>query len=123
MDRLSLKRHRLQRRIRRVKFALRSDGERKRLLLKKTNRYLMAHIVDDATGRTLCHASTFEKSFAAEWTGSAKNREAARKLGEVIAARAKEKGITRVYFDRRGRLYHGKIADFADRAREAGLEF
>lgn len=109
--------------MRRVKFALRSDGERKRLLLKKTNRYLMAQIVDDATGRTLCQASTFEKSFAAEVKGSAKNREAARKLGEVIAARAKEKGITKVLFDRRGRLYHGKVADFADKAREAGLEF
>jgi large subunit ribosomal protein L18 len=106
-----------------VKFSLQSDGERKRLLLRKTNRYLIAQIVDDETGRTLCQATTFEKSFASEVKGSAKNREAARKLGEIIASRAKEKGITKVYFDRRGRLYHGKVAEFADRAREAGLEF
>lgn len=121
MERLLLKRHKLERRMRRVKSALKSSGERKRLLLKKTNRYLMAQIIDDQTGITICQAATFEKGFSSE--GSSKNRGAAKKLGEMIAARAKEKGVTKVLFDRRGRLYHGKIADFADQARESGLEF
>ncbi len=123
MDRLALKRHRLERRVRRVKKALIVKGERKRLLLKKSNRYLLAQVVDDITGKTICQAATFEKGIAAELKGSGKNRAAAQKLGEMIAARAKEKGVTRVVFDRRGAPYHGKVAEFADKAREAGLEF
>lgn len=122
MERLLLKRHKLERRMRRVKSALKSSDERKRLVLKKTNRYLLAQIIDDKTGTTLCQAATFEKNFDST-DKSHKNRAAAKKLGETIAARAKEKGITKVVFDRRGRLYHGKIADFADQARESGLEF
>lgn len=123
MDRLSLKRHRLERRVTRVRHAIVPGTERKRLLLHKTNKHLVAQIVDDKTGNTVCQASTLEKSFAAEVKGGKKNREAAKRLGAILAKRATEKGIKKVYFDRRGRLYHGKIADFADQAREAGLEF
>lgn len=123
MDRVSLKRRRLERRVTRVKRSIRTSPDRKRLLLNKSNRYLCAQIIDDETGRTLCHASTLEKGFAEAVKGSKKNREAAAKLGEIIAKRALEHGIKKVAFDRRGRLYHGKIARFADQARESGLEF
>lgn len=123
MDRLSLKRHRLERRVTRVRHAIVPGTDRKRLLLHKTNKHLVAQIIDDKTGNTVCQASTLEKSFAAEGKGGRNNREAAKRLGAILAKRATEKGIKQVYFDRRGRLYHGKIADFADQAREAGLEF
>lgn len=123
MDRLSLKRHRLERRVTRVRHAIVPGTDRKRLLLHKTNKHLVAQIIDDKTGNTVCQASTLEKSFAAEVKGGRNNREAAKRLGAILAKRATEKGIKQVYFDRRGRLYHGKIADFADQAREAGLEF
>jgi len=122
MDRIGLKQRRLARRIRRVKFGLQLESGRSRLVFKKSNRYLLAQIIDDTTGNVLCQASTFEKSFEAA-KGSKKNRESAKQLGKIIAERAKAKGVSAVLFDRRGRLYHGKVADFADQAREAGLEF
>tara|TARA_B100001939_G_scaffold344557_1_gene359241 strand:- start:31215 stop:31481 length:267 start_codon:yes stop_codon:yes gene_type:complete len=88
-------------------------------VLNRTNKYLFAQIVDDENGSVVCSASTLEKGY----NGPRKNLEAAKKLGEMLAGRAKEKGVTRVVFDRRGRLYHGRMASFADAAREGGLEF
>lgn len=119
MNRLQLKQRRLKRRIYRVRKAIQPKTARHRLVFNRSNRYLSAQLVDDATGVTLCSAATNEKGFAVQ----GKNKEAARKLGEVIAERASGKGIKQVVLDRRGILYHGRIAEFAAAARDKGLEF
>ena len=119
MDRSSDKKSRLQKRIKGVRYKIRPKSERFRLVFNRSNRYLSAQVVDDKSGRTLCSASTMEKKFE----GAKKNREAAKKLGEMVAERAKSKNATRVFLDRRGILYHGRIAEFADAARASGLEF
>lgn len=119
MDRLLDKQKRLERRVKRVKAAILSRHPRPRLVFNRSNKYLSCQIIDDGKGITLCAATTSEKNFE----GSTQNKGAAKKLGEIIAARAKEKGVKEVVLDRRGRLYHGRIAAFADAARENGLEF
>ena len=78
-----------------------------------------AQIIDDVNGVTLVSANTLEKEFE----GATGNCEAAKKVGAVLAERAKEKGIEEVVFDRGGYVYHGRIAALADGAREAGLKF
>ncbi len=119
MDRLGIKRARLGRRIERVRYGIRSRNMRPRLVFHRSNRYLSAQVIDDASGRTLCSATTSGKSFSA----NRKNKEAAAKLGAMMAERALAKGIKSVVLDRRGRLYHGRVSAFADAAREKGLEF
>ena len=119
MHRLELKRTRLKRRVARVRNDIKARNPRPRLVLNRTNKYLWVQIIDSAGSATICAASTREKDFS----GSKKNKDAAKKLGELIATRAQEKGIKQVVLDRRGRLYHGRIAAFADAAREKGLEF
>lgn len=119
MNRLLEKNKRLQKRIKRVKFSIRSRHPKPRLVFVRSNRYLSAQIVDDLKGETIVAATTMEKTYK----GPTGNKEAAKNLGALIAERAKEKGVTRVVLDRRGRLYHGRISVFADAAREKGLEF
>jgi large subunit ribosomal protein L18 len=119
MDRLRHKKVRLERRRKRVKSAIISRNPRPRLVFNRSNRYLACQLIDDQKGLTICAASTNEKDFS----GPKKNKEAAEKLGKMIAERAKEKGVKSVALDRRGILYHGRIAAFADAARENGLEF
>jgi len=77
-------------------------------------------LIDDTKGVTLASASTLEKDLDLE---STKNIEAAKKVGELIAKRALEKGYKKVVFDRGGYLYHGRVKALAEAAREAGLEF
>ncbi len=114
----------IQRRKKRVKFATASnDIERKRLLIVKTNRYLYAQIIDNITGKTIVSAGTFSQMLGFGDTFSKKNKETAIALGKKIAELAKEKNITKVYLDRNGYKYTGRIAAFADAAREAGLQF
>ncbi len=120
MNRLVEKRERLGRRIQRVRFAVKSRHPRPRLVFKRSNRFLWAQLVDDQKGSTICAASTREKSFEGD---SKKTKEAATKLGQVLAQRALEKGVKAVVLDRRGGQYHGRIKAFADSARESGLEF
>ena len=76
-------------------------------------------IIDDVNGATLASASTVEKG----WDGRGNTVDAATKVGELVASRAKDAGINSVVFDRGGNLYHGRVAALADAAREAGLEF
>lgn len=124
MNRLELKKIRLERRKKRVKFAtLPKDPERKRLIIIKSNRYLYAQIVDNQTGKTILSLGTFSKKLGIPENKSKKNLEAARLLGQEIAKMALERGIQKVYLDRRGRKYTGKIKAFADASREAGLQF
>ena len=90
-----------------------------RLAVYRSNKNISAQIIDDVAGVTLVSASTLEAGF--EGIGS--NKEAAKKVGMAIAEKALAKGIDTVVFDRGGYLYHGRVAELAEGAREGGLEF
>ena len=91
---------------------------RPRLVVTRSARHIVAQVVDDGVGRTIASASSLEVDLrAAEGNKTAK----ARKVGELIAARAKAAGIEAVVFDRGGNKYHGRVAAVADGAREGGL--
>lgn len=111
-----------ERRIDRSRYKLRKLGDRPRLVFNKTNRYLIAQIIDDEKGSTIAYAISSEKSFPVQGY-SRKNKDAAKHLGKIIAERAKVKGVEKVMLDRSGMIYHGKLAAFADSAREGGLDF
>ena len=117
---LRKKQQRRQRRIKRVRKKVRGTAERPRLTVYRSNRYIYAQIIDDTRGVTLCAASSLDKEFNPKL---GKNVDSAKKVGELIAKRALEKGIKKVVFDRRGYKYHGRIKALADAAREAGLDF
>ena len=80
---------------------------------------IYAQLIDDVNGVTLASANTLEKAFE----GAAGNCEAAKKVGQLLAERAKEKGIEEAVFDRSGYLYHGRVAALAEGARDGGLKF
>jgi len=94
--------------------------QRPRLVVKRSSRHIAVQVIDDLAGRTLVSASTLEADVRA-LDGDKKAKAA--KVGELVAARAKNAGISAVVFDRGGNAYHGRIAALADAAREAGLEF
>lgn len=104
----------------RVRAKLSGTPARPRLNVFRSNKHIYAQLIDDVNGVTLASASTLDKDFGQE---SAANLEAAQKIGELVAKRAVEKGITSVVFDRGGYLYHGRVKALADAARENGLEF
>lgn len=111
-----------ERRHRRVRGRISGTPERPRLNVYRSNKHIYAQVIDDVSGRTIVSASTLDKEFAGqEEHGS--TMEAARKIGELVAKRALEKGLSAVVFDRGGYLYHGRIQALADAAREAGLQF
>ena len=109
-------------RTRRGRYKLKHNGDRPRLVFNKSNRYLMAQIIDDKSGSTLAYAVSSEKDFPVKGF-SVKNKTAAVELGKRIAKRAIDKGLKQVMLDRSGIIYHGKLAAFADSAREGGLDF
>jgi large subunit ribosomal protein L18 len=92
--------------------------ERPRLVVTRSARHILVQVVDDTVGRTLVSASTLEADLRA--LGSDKTAKA-RKVGELVAARAKAAGIDSVVFDRGGNKYHGRVAAVAEGAREGGL--
>lgn len=92
---------------------------RPRVAVSRTNKHISVQVIDDLSGRTLAAASSVEKGIDA--TGS--NRDGATKVGEVLATRMKDAGITTVVFDRGGFSYHGRVAALADALRKEGLEF
>lgn len=106
----------------RVRRKVRGTAERPRLSVFRSHKHMYAQIIDDDRGHTLVAASTLDPEVRqkVESTGTV---EAARVVGEVLAARAKAKGIDRVVFDRGGYLYHGRVAALAEGARAGGLEF
>jgi large subunit ribosomal protein L18 len=106
----------------RVRKHIEGTTERPRLNIFRSSKHMYAQIIDDAQGVTIAAASTLDKDLA-EQVSSGGNVEAARKVGELLAKRAKEKGVVKVVFDRGGYLYHGRVQALADAAREAGLEF
>jgi len=96
------------------------SAARPRLVVNRSSRHIAVQLVDDAVGKTLASASTLEADLrTVEGDKTAK----ARKVGELIAERAKQAGVVSVVFDRGGDKYHGRIAALADGARGAGLEF
>ncbi len=105
----------------RVRKNIRGTAARPRLAVHRSNKHISAQVIDDIAGRTLAAASTVEPSLRS--AGGTGNVDAARKVGELVAQRAKDAGITTVVFDRGGFLYQGRVAAVADAAREAGLEF
>ncbi|MCF6094814.1 50S ribosomal protein L18 [Microaerobacter geothermalis] len=106
----------------RVRKTLFGTAERPRLNVFRSNKNIYAQLIDDTTGVTITSASTIDPELKGQLTNGG-NQEAAVKVGELIAKRAKEKGIIRVVFDRGGYLYHGRVKALADAAREEGLEF
>ena len=94
--------------------------ERPRLVVNRSSRHIVAQLVDDLAGHTLASASSLEADVRAV-DGDKKAKAA--KVGQLLAARAKDAGVSKVVFDRGGHDYHGRIAALADAAREAGLEF
>jgi large subunit ribosomal protein L18 len=111
-----------RRRIRRYRIRKRvvGAGERPRLSVFRSSNHIYAQIIDDANGTTLAAASSREGVKAAEGAGKIGVSAA---VGKLLATRAKEKGITKVAFDRGGYLYHGRVKALADGARAGGLEF
>lgn len=107
------------RRHRRVRGKISGTAERPRLNVFRSSANIYAQVIDDVAGVTLCAASTVEKGFE----GSGGNKEAARKVGLMIAERAKAKEIEEVVFDRGGFIYHGRVKELAEGAREGGLKF
>jgi len=108
---------RLKRHIR-VRGKVSGTAERPRLAVYRSTNNISAQIIDDVKGITLVSASTYEKEFE-----NGGNKEAAKKVGQILADRAKEKGISEVVFDRGGYLYHGRVSELAEGAREGGLKF
>ena len=110
---------RLRRQVRGRK-KLHGSAERPRLVVTRSNRHLFVQVVDDLAGKTVASASTMETDVRGfEGDKSAK----ARKVGELIADRAKAAGVETVVFDRSGNKYHGRVAALAEGAREGGLAF
>lgn len=108
-----LKRHK------RVRAKISGTPDRPRLNVFRSEKNIYAQVIDDVAGVTLCAASSVEKDFE----GSGSNKEGARKVGKMIAERAKAKGIEEVVFDRGGYVYHGRVQELAEGAREGGLNF
>ena len=109
------------RRHNRVRKKVHGTAERPRLAVFRSNKHIVAQVIDDRSGRTLAAASTHEADLKAG--GGTGNRDAATAVGRLVAERAREAGVTAVVFDRGGFIYHGRIASVADAAREAGLDF
>lgn len=101
---------------------VRNAHGRPRLSVFRSNRHMYAQIIDDVAGKTLVSASTVDAAIAGPG-GVGGNTDAATKVGQLIAERAKSAGVTQVVFDRGGFRYHGRVAALADAAREAGLDF
>lgn len=109
-----------QRRHRRVRRNVAGSTERPRLVVFRSSRHIYAQVIDDLQGTTLVSASSLEASLKNEEISP---KDMAKRVGELCAERAAEKGVTQVVFDRGGYKYHGRIAALAEGAREKGLDF
>ncbi|MDZ4763203.1 MAG: 50S ribosomal protein L18, partial [Chloroflexota bacterium] len=116
------KREGRQRRQRRIRARITGSQERPRLSVFRSLENIFAQVIDDTAGTTLVSASTIDKEIKAQVEGKSKT-ESAKIIGQELAKRAKEAGITQVVFDRGGYQYHGRVAALAEGAREGGLEF
>ncbi|MFA5419920.1 MAG: 50S ribosomal protein L18 [Bacteroidales bacterium] len=116
-NRKEYRRLRIKQRIRKI---ISGTSERPRLTVFRSNKEIYAQIIDDLAGNTLVAASTKSKDFEKE---KVNKTDQAKKVGNLIAKKAKEAGILSVVFDRNGYLYHGRIKSLAEGAREGGLKF
>ena len=103
----------------RIRDKVSGTTERPRLAVFKSLKHIYAQVIDDASGKTIVSASSRDKDSSTKGANAA----AAKAVGALIAKKAKDKGITRVVFDRGGYQYHGNVKALADAARENGLEF
>lgn len=103
----------------RVRAKISGTAARPRLNVFRSAKHIYAQLIDDVAGATLCQASSMDKGF--EGTGG--NKDGSKKVGTMLAQRAQEKGISEVVFDRSGYLYHGRVKELAEGAREGGLKF
>ncbi|HVS32391.1 MAG TPA: 50S ribosomal protein L18 [Thermoanaerobaculia bacterium] len=103
----------------RIRRKVSGTAERPRLAVFRSLKHIYAQVIDDAAGKTIASASSNEKDSGSKGANAA----AAKAVGALIAKKAKDKGVTRVVFDRGGYLYHGNVKALADAARENGLEF
>ena len=108
-----------RKRHKRVRSKISGTPERPRLNVFRSEKHIYAQIIDDTNGVTICSASSVEKAFE----GSGSNKEGAKKVGKKVAERAVAKGIETVVFDRGGYIYHGRVKELAEAAREGGLTF
>ena len=108
-------------RVSRIRKKITGTAERPRLRVFKSNRHIYAQLIDDSAGHTLVSMSTLDKEFT---LGDEKGKVAiAKKVGELLAARAKAAGFSKVVFDRGGAVYHGRVKSLSEGAREGGLDF
>jgi large subunit ribosomal protein L18 len=104
----------------RVRKKISGSAQRPRLVVSRSARHVVAQVIDDGAGRTLASASSMEADVRSSGPGKTAQ---ARKVGELVAARAKQAGVETVIFDRGGNMFHGRVAALAEGAREGGLEF
>ncbi len=107
----------------RLRARVHGNPGRPRLAVYKSLRYIYAQVIDDQSGRTLAQASSVESEVKQGLKGSTSNVDAARRVGETVAERARSEGVERVVFDRGGAIYHGKVKAVAEGARAKGLVF
>ena len=115
-----------QSRKRRIRAKVRGTSLRPRLSVYRSLKGIIAQLIDDEAGKTLAYATTLEAKGKGKTKAKSKvavNKESAKKLGDTIAKKAKEKKISTVVFDRGGYKYHGRIKELADAARAGGLQF
>ena len=106
----------------RIRKKLSGSPERPRLTVFRSDKHIYAQIIDDTVGTTVATVSTLSPEYRE--LGALKGKvEAAKRVGDLIARKAKDKGITKVVFDRSGYIYHGRVQALADAARQAGLDF
>ena len=115
---INRKASRTKRRLR-VRAKISGTAQRPRLAVFRSASNIYAQVIDDVAGVTLAAASTLDKG----WEGPKGNKEAAKKVGLAVAKAAMAKGITEVVFDRGGFVYHGRVKELAEGAREGGLKF
>ena len=105
-----------------IRKRIHGTSERPRLSVFRSARYVYAQAIDDTTGRVLASASELEETLKSAVAGKAK-KERARAIGKAVGERLKAAGVSAVVFDRNGFIYHGRVKEIADGARDAGLQF
>ena len=107
----------------RVRKRVRGTDDRPRLTVYRSLNHIYAQVISDESGRTLAAASSRSAEVREKLDGKSGNKGAAKEVGELVARKAREAGVSAVVFDRNGFLYHGRVRTLAEAAREAGLKF
>ncbi len=121
--RMKAKRARREKAHLRARKRVQGTSERPRLSVYKSLRFIYAQVIDDTRGHTLAQASSADPAIREALGKSTAGKDAAKRVGELVAQRAREQGVEKVVFDRGGYIYHGRVQALADAAREKGLQF